>query len=73
MSQLTPEDLFFLEWIHRPENDAYWVKDEGGEKVTLREGWDTAQAKYNQIKEFAGDKLKELVDHKTFFYSEEER
>lgn len=71
MSQLTPEDLAFLAWIHRPQNDAYWVKDENGEKVMLREGWDRAQEKYNQIKELAGSKLKELVDHTTFFYSEE--
>lgn len=73
MSQLTPEDLMFLEWIHLPQNDAYWVKDENGEKVMLREGWDMAQAKYNQIKELAGDKLKELANNKTIFYSEEDR
>jgi hypothetical protein len=70
MSQLTPEDLAFLAWIHGPQNEAYWVKDENGEKVMWRQGWDTEPE--NTIKqELAGSKLKKLIDHTTFFYNEE--
>ena len=64
--------LVFLYWIHRPENDAYWVKDARGEKVMLKDGWDIAQARYNRIKELTGDKLKDIVDNRNVFYSEVE-
>ena len=43
---IAKEDIEFLKWLDGKENEKYWVKDENGEKVLLREGWDKAQAEY---------------------------
>lgn len=40
-------------------------KDEHGEKIILKAGWDKAKNEYN--------KLKPLIDNKLVFYSEEFR
>lgn len=63
--QITQEDVAFLRWLDSEENDKFWVKNESGEKVMLREGWDKAQEEYKRIKQ--------LVDNKMIFYSEEFR
>ena len=65
MSQITPEDIAFLRWLDSEENEKFWVKDENGEKVLLKDGWDKAQEEYKRIKQVA--------DNKTVFYSEEFR
>jgi len=62
---LTKEDIEFLKWLDSKENEKFWVKDENGEKVLLKDGWDKAQEEYNRIKQVA--------DNKTVFYSEEFR
>ena len=56
---VTKEDIEFLKWLDSPKQEHYWQKDESGEKVILREGWEKAQQDYNN--------LKKLVDNKTVF------
>jgi len=63
--QITQEDVAFLRWLDSEENEKFWVKNESGEKVMLREGWDKAQEEYKRIKQ--------LADNKMIFYSEEFR
>ena len=62
---ITKEDIEFLKWLDSKENEKYWVKDENGEKVLLREGWDKAQEEYKRIKLIA--------DCKCVYFSEEFR
>ena len=65
MSHITPEDIALLRWLDSEENERFWVKDENGEKVLLKDGWDKAQEEYNRIKQVA--------DNKVVFFSEEFR
>ena len=41
-NQLTTEDLEFMRWLDGKDAKTYWDKDENGEKVILRSGWDLA-------------------------------
>ena len=47
--QITDHDLEFLRWLDSKECDKYWEKDEKGERVILRTGWDKAQQEYDRI------------------------
>ena len=49
-NQLTTEDLEFMRWLDGKDAETYWDKDENGEKVILRSGWDKAMDEYNRIK-----------------------
>ena len=49
-NQLTAQDMEFMRWLDNKDAEAYWDKDENGEKVILRSGWDKAQIEYNRIK-----------------------
>ncbi len=40
----------FMRWLESKECERYWDKDENGEKVILRSGWDRAYEEYNRIK-----------------------
>jgi len=51
-NQLTAQDMEFMRWLDDKDAEAYWDKDENGEKVILRSGWDKAQIEYNRIKGF---------------------
>ena len=46
---LTQSDIEFMKWLDSKECEHYWEKDEKGEKVILRSGWDRAQAEYNRM------------------------
>ena len=48
--QKTAEDHEFMRWLDSKECEQHWDKDENGEKVILRSGWDKAQTVYNRIK-----------------------
>ena len=41
-NQLTAQDMEFMRWLGGKDAEAYWDKDEKGEKVILRSGWDKA-------------------------------
>ena len=49
-NQLTAQDLEFMRWLDGKDAESYWDKDEHGEKVILRSGWEKAQIEYNRIK-----------------------
>ena len=49
--QITTEDKEFMRWLESKECERYWDKDENGEMVILRSGWDRAYEEYNRIKE----------------------
>ena len=49
-NQLTAQDLEFMRWLDGKDAESYWDKDENGEKVILRSGWEKAQIEYNRIK-----------------------
>ena len=49
-NQLTAQDMEFMRWLDGKDAEAYWDKDESGEKVILRSGWDKAQIEYKRIK-----------------------
>ena len=55
--QITNEDREFMRWLESKECERYWDKDENGEKVILRSGWDRAYEEYNRIKKL-GDEFK---------------
>ncbi len=65
--QVTTEDKEFMRWLDSKEGERFWEKDEKGERVILRSGWDRAQAEYNRIKESLAANshrdLKRLVVH----------
>ena len=49
-NQLTAQDMEFMRWLDGKDAESYWDKDENGEKVILRSGWEKAQIEYNRIK-----------------------
>jgi hypothetical protein len=49
-NQLTVQDMEFMSWLDGKDAESYWDKDEKGEKVILRSGWNLAQIEYNRIK-----------------------
>ncbi len=49
-NQLTAQDMEFMRWLDGKDAEAYWGKDEKGETVILRSGWDKAQTEYNRKK-----------------------
>ncbi len=50
--QITAEDPEFMRWLDSKECDQYWDKDENGENVILRSGWEKAQEKHNRVNGF---------------------
>ena len=49
--QMTAADLEFMRWLDSKEAEPYWERDERGETVILRLGWEKAPQKYNRIKD----------------------
>ena len=49
-TNIKPEDLEFIRWLESKEAEQFWDRDENGETVILRLGWDLAQKEYNRIK-----------------------
>ena len=49
MATLTQEDIQFLKWLDSPEQACYWITNNEGEKVMLREGWTEAEKEYKRI------------------------
>ena len=50
MATLTQEDISFLKWLDSPEQACYWLTNDEGEKIMLREGWSQAEKEYRRIK-----------------------
>ena len=48
--QITTEDREFMRWLDSKEGERYWEKDDKGEKVILRSGWEEVQKEYDIIK-----------------------
>ena len=48
-TDLKPEDLEFIRWLDSKEAERFWERDENGETVILRLGWDLAMDEYNRI------------------------
>jgi len=44
------EDIEFVRWLDSKEAEQFWDRDENGETVILRLGWEKAQIEYNRIK-----------------------
>ena len=49
-TNITIEDMEFVRWLDSKEAEQFWDRDENGETVILRLGWDLAQKEYNRIK-----------------------
>ena len=65
--QITTEDREFMRWLDSKECEQYWDKDENGEMVILRSGWDKAREEYNRIKGLKGKSENDLkVCDKTY-------
>ncbi len=47
---MTAEDMGFMRWLDSKDGEQYCEKDEKGEMVILRSGWEKAQEEYNRIK-----------------------
>ena len=48
--QITTEDREFMRWLDSKDGERYWEKDDKGEKVILRSGWEEGQKEYDRIK-----------------------
>ena len=48
-TNIKPEDLEFIRWLDSKDAEQIWGRDENGETVILRLGWDLAQKEYNRI------------------------
>ncbi len=44
------EDIEFVRWLDSKEAEQFWDRDESGETVILRLGWEKAQKEYDRIK-----------------------
>ena len=44
------EDIEFMRWLESKEAEQFWDRDENGETVILRSGWEKAQIVYNRLK-----------------------
>ena len=60
------EDIEFVRWLDSKEAVQFWGRDENGETVILRLGWEKAQIEYDRIKGLKGNseidlKVKEPV------------
>ena len=49
-TNLKPEEIEFIRWLESKEAEKFWDRDENGETVILRLGWEKAQIEYNRIK-----------------------
>ncbi len=49
-TNITVDDQEFIRWLDSKEAERFWERDESGETVILRMGWDLAQKEYNRIK-----------------------
>ena len=68
--QITDEDREFMIWLDCKECEQYWDKDENGEKVILRSGWDKAHEEYNRIKGLKGKSENDLKVCDTTYHIE---
>ena len=68
--QITTEDMEFMRWLESKECERYWDKDENGEKVILRSGWDRAYEEYNRIKGLKGKSENDLKVCDTIYHIE---
>ena len=60
MDHITQIERDFMIWLDSKECEQYWDKDENGEQVILRSGWDKAQEEYNRIKGLKGKSENDL-------------
>ena len=67
---MTAEDTEFMRWLDSKESERFWDKDESGEKVILRSGWEKAQAEYNRIKGLKGNSENDLKVSGTLYLIE---
>ena len=44
------EDIEFVRWLDSKEAEKFWDRDENGETVILRLGWDLAKKEYDLLK-----------------------
>ena len=70
MDHITQIERDFMIWLDSEECEQYWDKDENGEKVILRSGWDKAQAEYNRIKGLKGKSENDLKVCDTTYHIE---
>ena len=68
--QITTEDREFMRWLDSKECERYWDKDENGEKVILRSGWDRAYEEYTRIKGLEGKSENDLKVCDTTYHIE---
>ena len=62
MDHITQIERDFMIWLDSKECEQYWGKDENGEQVILRSGWDKAQEEYNRIKGLKGKSENDIKD-----------
>ena len=70
MDHITQIERDFMRWLDSKECEQYWDKDENGEKVILRSGWDKSQAEYNRIKGLKGKSENDLKVCDTTYHIE---
>ena len=70
MDHITQIERDFMRWLDSKECEQYWDKDENGEQVILRSGWDKAQEEYNRIKGLKGKSENDLKVCDTTYHIE---
>ena len=68
--QITTEDKEFMRWLDSKECERFWDKDENGEMVILRSGWDKAREENNRIKGLKGKSENDLKVCDTTYHIE---
>ncbi len=56
----SPNVIRFMRWLDSKDGEQHRKKDEKGEKVILRSGWEKAQEEYNRIKGLKGNSENDL-------------
>ena len=59
-TNIKPEDLEFIRWLDSKDAEQFWGRDENGETVILRLGWDLAQKEYDRINGLKGKSENDL-------------
>ena len=49
-TNITVEDMEFVRWLDSKEAEQFWDRDENGQTIILRLGWEKARKEYYRIK-----------------------
>ena len=59
-TNITVEDMEFVRWLDSKEADQFWDRDENGQTIILRLGWEKARKEYYRITGLKGNSENDL-------------